>query len=515
MKNFKVLETEESSKPEKELKKTRTKKFIIKDRVNLDKPSFEECPINVLTKIDINKTIAVPSKIDRLEKMKDFFTKNRSKNGKLVVPKKLSFMNDFVISNFGSTQIYDYDDNKDIVGSRRDFASFSFYINPSSGELQSDLENSNENDFPNESRENSDSRAVSPDCRGSSPMDWTRPETPVDLHILSQTTSQPGTSDPESTPLSNINIIDEGIEVDAFEKSNMLLPVTSPADFDILRLFLLENESAIDPKSEFEPVKLVEESQTEQENPPEVQIKNIFMVPLKKLKHRCVFDLPFEEYGEMKRMKKDQGKGSAMEPMRQARLFNPFEQMRQANITCHPEDPPFLGFTKAQQCEPMTKFSYKFTQKPSRDRSRSPMNVSDDIEMTMDEDINLSGTEVNSSCDQTSLNVSCDQNKYDSLISNASSNVDQTSTVNTTEASQNTSVDTMDESTNVLNVSGGDSCYQSLASGDSVKHEMSSFFKDIESRNTTIVESEEKEDEVNESDEIVKHMRQSAANVSS
>ena len=40
------------------------------------------------------------------------------------------------------------------------------------------------------------------------------------------------------------------------------------------------------------------------------------------------------EYGELKLMKKDQGKGSAMEPMRQARLFNPFEQMRQANITC-------------------------------------------------------------------------------------------------------------------------------------------------------------------------------------
>jgi hypothetical protein len=534
-KNFESLDTSNEKHPEKEIKKTRTKKFVIKDGVNLEKVSFEECPITILTKVEINKTLEMPRKINRLEKMKEFFTKNRSKTGKLVVPKKLSFMSDLVVSNFGSTQIYDYDDNKDVVGSRRDFTSFSFYINAFTGELQSEISlmNCQESEFHMENRENIliPSRSVSPDGRGSSPVDWTRPDTPVDLHLpeVMDTTEIPevmDTSDPVKDSLHNTSInIDEGIEMDEADKASMLLPITPPP-ISLPSFFPPANES-FEIETVVEPVKAIEEPQ-KLEKVAEPQMKNVFMVPLKKLKHRCLFDLPNEEYGELKRLKREQSKSGVADSMRQTRIFNPFEIMRLANITCDPDEPPFMGFTKAQQKEPMTYIDYQ--PKVSRDRSRSPIDAlrkysndsglaeadcpnevsTEDIDLTVDR----TETEVNSSGDQTSLELS---SAKDSSIDQSDSTINASQD---TEKSPNISLDeaetsAIDDSGNVNN-SGADSCYQSLASGESSKAELSSFFKDIESRNATINESRESEedDDFNESEERVMQMQQSAINVS-
>lgn len=545
-KNFEAVENADEKQPEKEMKKTRTKKFVIKDSVNLDKITFEEKPINVLTKIDINKTLALPSKINRLQKMKEFFAKSKSKNGKLVIPKNLLFTNDYVVSNFGSTQIYDYDDNKDIVGSRRDFTAFSYYINACTGELQSDIcvNSSNESDFHIENRENvvNLSRPVSPDDRGPSPMDWeTRPDTP---EILEEPAIELTNQEPVKDFSDNLSInIDEGIEMDENEKANMLLPSAQPSVnvMDIIRgspnLFPADpqiNDSFEIANFEAKPP---EDSQRQtKEQTPEVQIKNIFMIPLKKLKHRCLFELPNEEFGELKRRKKDENKSSVVDgSVRQMKIFNPFELMRLANISCHPEDPPFLGFTIAQQNEPMTYFSYRLTQKPQispRDRSRSLIDVarkySNDSGLDADcrentdgdcstETVDASLTEnqtidPNSSGDQST--TFADQSTINSDQTESSPNTTNLNQTPSTTLCNNSSV--YSETDNNLNISGGDSCYQSLASGDSTKVELSSFFKDIESRNETINESEScnEDDGFNESEERILQMQQSANNVS-
>lgn len=130
-KNFENIDTSKNGdkKEEKEVKKTRTKKYNIKDAINVDKVTFEEKEIVVSSKNDINKTLASPSRITRLQKMKEFFAKNKSKSGKLPIPKSMLLHNDFPVSNFGSTLIHDYDDYKDIVGSRKDFTSYGHFIN--------------------------------------------------------------------------------------------------------------------------------------------------------------------------------------------------------------------------------------------------------------------------------------------------------------------------------------------------------------------------------------------------
>ncbi len=137
-KNFEQISAEEEKKT-KEVKKTRTKKFTIKDAINIDKVTFEEKEIIAATRNDINKTLASPSRISRLQRMKEFFAKNKTKGGKLPIPKSLLMKDESIISNFGNTIIHDYDDHKDIVGSRKDFKSFSNFIDYTTGELQSEV----------------------------------------------------------------------------------------------------------------------------------------------------------------------------------------------------------------------------------------------------------------------------------------------------------------------------------------------------------------------------------------
>lgn len=500
-------------------------------------------PINVLTKIDINKTLALPSKISRLQKMKEFFAKSKSRNGKLVIPKNLLLTNDFVVSNFGSTQIYDYDDNKDVVGSRRDFTSFSYYINGCTGELQSDIcvtSNNIENDFHTENRDSilNLSRPVTPNDRVSSPMDWTsRPDTPDGLREACERIEPTKCS----SDYSSINI-DEGIEMDEIEKLNMLLPTAQPTVkvIDFVRrspsLFpadLQANDSFEIANFAPDTNEKVDESKNPFKQPEkalELQIKNIFMIPLKKLKHRCLFDLPNDEYGELKRRKREQTRTSEGS-VRQMKIFNPFELMKMANANCQSDDSPFLGFTNAQQNEPMTFISYKACQKlqnPIRDRSRSPIDVARKYSKDSGLDVDCNETENSSSIqnqttiDQSTLDPTTseiDLSAADQSCSTAKSSHDST----TTHQSPDNTITTCNNSPgdcdtdNNINISGGDSCYQSLASGDSTKADLSSFFKDIESRNATINESESNnegdDDKCHESEERVLEMQQSAVHV--
>jgi hypothetical protein len=113
--------TEDCKQKEKEAKKTRTKKYVIKDSVNIDKATFDEKPINVTTNNDINKTLTSPSKITRLQQIKEFYAKNNSKSGKLAIPKSLLMNDNACQSNFGSQMIVDYEDDKEIVGQQTRF----------------------------------------------------------------------------------------------------------------------------------------------------------------------------------------------------------------------------------------------------------------------------------------------------------------------------------------------------------------------------------------------------------
>lgn len=462
-KNFEAVETSEEKQPEKEKKKGRTKKFKIQDSVNVEKVTFEEKPIQVLERVDINKTLATPSRINRLQKMKEFFSKNKSRTGKLVIPKSLLFTNDNVLSNFGSTQIYDYDDHKDIVGSRRDFTSFSYFINNYTGELQSDIRLSVNKSQVEEDNNLNNLPCLPPD-RIMSPIDWTT------LEPLSAEESV------KDCPPLNINI-DEGIEM---QPSDMLLP--SPGNLigynDSLEMKTFEN-SALTEQHDLSQKITDYDLPAKTKNEVEAKMKNIFMIPLKKLKHRCIFDLPNDEFGELKKRKRDQGK-STLQDLKtgpQARLFKLMEKTNN-----DPEyDEPFLGFTKEQQKEPMTWMSYK----PSN-KEMTTLNSLRDRMMSSETDIgrkysNDSGLEMDSS----------DNEVTDKKLSE--------------------------------NESATDSCYLSLVSGDSTKTDLSTFFKGIESRNNTIDESTEQDesglqhvedDTLEESEERVAQMQQSAINVS-
>lgn len=514
-KNFEAVATSDEKQPEKEAaKKSRSKKFVIKDRVNIEKTTFDEKPINVLTKIDINKTLATPSKINRLQKMKEFFAKNKSRSGKLVIPKNLLFANEYVGSNFGSSQIHDYDDNKEIVGSRKDFTCFSYFVNNCTGELQSDVDLSSNNSTPSDdhfrvsNRENIEdiSEPSTPKDRFQSPVDWTtRPCTPTNF-------CEPSADvETKLTDWSHLNI-DEGIEMDEVERANMLLPVQptvhmidirvkSPSlfppdlqvnesidmdDFDrsvlTVPLELTANVSDFDL-----PAKLKNDVN-------DMKIRNIFLIPLKKLKHKCIFDLPNGEFGELKKRKRDQHKSMGVDlSLRQTRMFKPLDLSSDDHRSSGDlEDPPFLGFTKAQQQEPMTSISSSWSIKPLEKSSPTDIQIrkfSNDSGLESDCSAELSN---NLSEDQTDFDASNSEDQHESFDV----------THNTTEPDCN------------INISGGDSCYQSLVSGDSTKAELSSFFKDIESRNQTINESEEAEENCEESEERVLQMQQSAINVS-
>lgn len=462
--------------------------------MSLDKVAFEEKPVNVLTRIDINKTLAIPSKINRLLKMKEFFAKSKSRSGKLVIPKNLLFTSDFVVSNFGDTQIHDYDDNKDIVGSRRDFTSFSYYINPCTGELQSDVDvpSAHRNDdFTIENHENLESLPTTPKDRFLSPVDWaTRPSTPA----IVEDEPLPVAPDKEWTNLS-INI-DEGIEMDEMDRANLLLTMPTVKLIDIR----LKSPNLFPPNLHInEPIDVTEFNHSllsvdqeitsivkESDLPTaaELKIRNIFLIPLKKLKHKCLFSLPEDEYGELKRRKKDQHKSTVAElTNRQARLFKPLE----FPADCTDVEPPFLGFTKEQQQEPMTSFNSSSRLQEVHDRTPQS-----DINRKYSND---SGFEAD--CSDENIGIE-EQTTIPDI------------NITTSDASNNS----VEPETDNINVTSGDSCYHSLVSGDSTKTDLSSFFKDIESRNATIDESETVDESAHESEERVLLMQQSAMNVS-
>lgn len=498
------------------------------------KVEFEECPIKVLDKADINRTLAVPSRISRLQRMKDFFAKSKAQGGKLAMPKHLLFTDDFVGSNFGATPIYEYNDNIEVVGSRRDFKCFSYYINNSTGELQKDYEmttrDMSEDDFLIRNNENiSDNLSVpsTPIDRFQSPVDWTsRPDTPP---MFCEPSGEIDTAkDKDFSPLS-INI-DEGIEIDEFERASMLLPAQPTVKLIDLRLRspgLFPSEMKVNDSinidfnnsvltmqdelaknvSDFTRDFTLPDMETE-----EINFKNLFLIPLKRLKHKCIFDLPNSEYGELKKMKREQFKATGIDaPLRNTRIFNPFDLIKsQLQGSSDDDEPLFLGFTKAQQQMPITAISPSLYPKPMREipRSKSPLleerKYSNDSGMETDcsfEDSHI--------VDDTALiNITLSENSTMNKI-NASLVIE---TLETTVNDINSSLDI--NSDTYPNISGVDSCYQSLASGESSKVELSSFFKDLETRNNTIDESLE-DDLPHEPHEQVLLMQKSAINVSS
>lgn len=526
-KNFAAVDMSDDKVPEKEVKKIRTKKFLIKDRVNLTKAAFEEKVIQVLTKTDINKTLAVPSKINRLQRMKEFFSKNKTRTGKLVIPKTLLFTNDYVVSNFGATQIYDFDDNKEVVGSRRDFTSFSYFINNCTGELQSDVDTSattqRVDDFLISNRENISenistplNRAESPEIYVTAPNSPARPDSP-DLPtfinpingIVKPLPLHPGMD------LSQLSInLDEGIVLEDADRANLLLPikpfvslidirVKSPNlfpdglqvndDIDVgafdKSVLSVQHELAKN-ISEFElPAKLRDEAE-------EAKFKNIFLIPIKKLKHKCLFDLPNDEYGELKKRRRDQFK--AMGPdltLRQMRPFKPLDMLKTYSVD--EDNAPFLGFTKEQQEAPMTSFSFPRSHQQPPDLLRKFSNDSG------------SGDAINATNSIHTESIS-EEPTSSATLNETSINATGNDSVNTTDPKASDS-----ETENLtMNASGGDSCYHSCVSGDSTKTDLSSFFKDIESRNNTLYESEATNASLEESEERVLQMQQSAVNVS-
>ena len=470
--------------------------------MNVEKVTFEEKPIQILTKVDINKTLAVPSRINRLQKMKEFFSKNKSRSGKLVIPKSLLFTNDNVLSNFGSSQIHDHDDYKDIVGSRRDFTSFSYFINSFTGELQNDVISSSINTSQDENfNDDIPCSPIRSPIIDDSPVSWeTRPCTPIE-HLSGETMKD--CSDPVS-----INI-DEGIEMHESEIANLLLspqPAVKLIDIRIKSPNLFPPDINVNDSldmDKFENSVLTVQHELSQtitdfhlpakiKNDVDLQIKNILMIPLKKLKHRCIFELPNDEYGELKKRKRDQHKSTVPENLKaspQARLFKQLELLK--NNLFDDDDEPFLGFTKEQQEQPLSWINYKpidnkmITLNSLRERTiSSHSEIHSEIRRKYSND---SGLEMDSSDEITDKSLSEDRTDN--------------------------------------NISSGDSCYLSLLSGDSAKTDLSSFFKDIESSKNTINESEAqdesialekslKNDSLEGSEERIAQMQQSAMNVS-
>ncbi|XP_070497880.1 uncharacterized protein [Chironomus tepperi] len=572
-KNFERVEAETSDGKDKEpkeaAKKTRQKKYNIKDGVNIDKILFEEKEIIISVKDDINKELAMPCKISRLQKMKDFFARNKEKSGKIAIPKSMLLTNETAVTNFGSTQIYDYDDYKDIVGSRRDFTSFSFYINSCTGELQNDLNFSkqtktndylvidhehqsqkdvtslvNDNAIISHSNDdalmtsntttitnttddliNDETDLVNEDCNEIS--DFTPPATPPTPNL------------PLSGKVTPINLnLDEGIEMD-IDQSSLLLPPQpiikindimrqSPGLFsdmnvndyvvmNFTRSILTVLDKIKDSASDFTlPDKIKAEVG-------ESRMKNIFMIPIKRLKHKCLFDLPDSEFRELKRRKLDQHKSTVVDQPehRQSRVFKILDLLKNCNVPSlnssinhddEDEDTPFLGFTKDEQNE--SRFLI-----PTYNSKKTNATINSHQTTTDNSLINENP--------QTLLRKVSNDSGYTSECINSSNELDDSAFNNDNEISSRlNSIDEQDDSEQRnLNISGTDSCYQSLASGQSgnddnstINNNASSFIDDYKVGNSTENElelSNDKEQELTslESEERIQLMRQSAINV--
>ncbi|KAL7017394.1 hypothetical protein ACKWTF_010359 [Chironomus riparius] len=563
-KNFERVEAETSNDKDKEpkeaTKKTRTKKYTIKDGVNIDKILFEEKDIIIAVKDDINKELAMPCKISRLQKMKDFFARNKEKSGKIAIPKSMLLTNEVAVTNFGSTQIHDYDDYKDIVGSRRDFTSFSFYINSCTGELQNDLNFSKQaktNDYlvidnehqsqldvvaspvndnaiiihsndnalihSNETIINDENDLVNDDCNEIN--DFTPPSTP-NLPLSGKV-----------TPI-NLNL-DEGIEMD-IDQSSLLLPMQpiikindimrqSPSLFSNMNIndFVVMNFRT----SLLTVLDKIKNNTSDFMLPDKIKadvgenrMKNIFMIPIKRLKHKCLFDLPDSEFRELKRRKLDQHKSTVVDQPqnRQSRIFKILDLLKNCNLPNldssieledEYEDTPFFGFTKDEQNE--SRFLIPtYNSKNTKATINSHQTTIDDSLINENPQILL--RKVSNDSGYTSECINSSNEIEDSTFNNDSDEI----------SSRLNSIDEENKSAQKnLNISGTDSCYQSLVSGQSGSDEnstinvnASSFIDDYKVGNSTENElelSNDKEQELTslESEERIQLMRQSAINV--
>lgn len=434
-KNFEQIETkkgeEEEGEKSKEAKKaTRTKKYNIKDAININKTTFEEKEIVLAKKSDINKTLASPSRITRLHKMKEFFAKNKTKSGKLPIPKSMLLLNDFPVSNFGSTLIHDYDDYKDIVGSRKDFTSHSHFINGTTGELQSEL------NVKVNAREEIDDFIIPPATteviREEIP-EITFPTPPLSVHS--------GKVTPIDEHL-DLNI-DEGVEVD-----NHLL---SPIQYEFNASENIEIEPLSPPPPTPLDVSSIESSITQirkiskEKQVSDTNMTNIFMVPLKRLKHKCVFDLPDSEFRELKRRKIDQWKSTAPAEVINSRVFKVIE---------------------------------------NKEATKSPEEENSEIR----DDSGFASDITNATNDNLTLNSTISPSENSTLNDN-------------------------------FNITGTDSCYQSLvsgSSGESTKLNVPTFLEEYSGNNDNSEENLNlhESNDLLESEERVQLMKQSAINVS-
>lgn len=371
-------------------KKSRVKKFQIKDKVSICMISFEIKTINVQEKQDINKTLTMPSKLSTKRKMKEFYLKNKQNNGKLAMPKSCQLLNDTAAmsSTFGTNIIYDYDQS-DVVGSRKDFASHCHIIDPYTGELLQDLRFNNSEAIQNTQsisthRSNqqtdfmSDIEApfspINEDCTLQNDEESNRSLPQINDYYNPDFTAQL-TSPRLTSPLS-INL-DEGIDV----SDSLDLLLTSPRlTVSVLKLTTsqemidnyLNTKKMMECKSESlfinsfcEVRDRILESSSDFVLPLHIQstvadsrLRNILMVPLQKLKHKCAFDLPANEFMVLKKMKLDQHK-STVEDVPSKRMFKTIdcskagEIIRECSVAL--DSPPCFGFSSDElQDSPQT-----------------------------------------------------------------------------------------------------------------------------------------------------------------
>lgn len=490
--NFENVESSVNPDKEKvEAKKSRTKKYNIEDSVNITKLEFEEKEFNVLPKTDINKTLAMPSKISRLQKLKEFFAKNKTRNGngKIIIPKSFLLSNDYSVSIFGGTQIHDYDDYKDIVGSRRDFTSFSYHIDLITGELQKDKRFTKENlqyDAPEayETIENdfcNETSIFSANCENRESFGPTRSTTPDFIRR----------SPLDMSPLSPSDInIDEGISIEPSERQKMLL---SPVMTERIELDDTMDISACPEQKTVPDVNLKEKTKKELNK---VKFVNIFLIPLKRLKHKCAFNLPDDEFRELKRRKIEQCK-STVDNNSKKRLLKMFDLGQN-------ESPPnakegFRGFTREQQLEDPRYFDYRSHQSLTNnsyddDNSELETLQSDDMiassgnrKFSSD-----SGIEAELNRSETSSPIRTSQ---DDGVINSSSIYDHK------------------KNDSQVNITEADSCYNSLASGESIRADISSFFREPDNSTTFENETITETDESRMSADAIMEMRKSAIKV--
>lgn len=449
-------------------KKSRVKKYTIKDKVSVFQISFEVKVINIQEKRDINKTLTMPSKLTKLRQMKEFYAKNKLNNGKLAMPKSCQLLNDTAAmsSTFGSNIIYDYDQS-DVVGSRKDFASHYHIIDPYSGELLKDLcfnnseairniqnintpRNNTQADFMSDI-EDSFSQIISNDETNNCSLP------PIDDHDNPGLTILQQAAEKLSSILS-INL-DEGIDVSELDillasprlSVNVLKLTTSKEMIDnyLNTKKMMECSDSSLTNSCHEVRDRILNSPTNFELPihirttvAECRLKNILMIPLQKLKHKCAFDLPASEYMVHKKMKLGQHK-STVEDVSSKRMFKTIdcskagEIIRECSVAL--DSPPCFGFS-----------SDELQESPQTVHETTPLQLlikSEDDELRAR---SRSRTPIGTLCPHIATGDSFDSGLGSTTIGNDSINLTNTVT---------------DFGEDLDRTKKTDSCYQSMVSG--------------------------------------------------